>query len=243
MFCTSLNCENFDYKPPTNNKSGGKIVYVTTVPGSSDIKDRIRFQMSESENENLQNMVWGLSTPLAGQDNSRRTLEVTIESAALLEFLLKLDEQNIKTAVSKSQEWFKKSLTPEDIDRMYVRLVKPPYKEGAAHTVRVKVKVGEQFPTKIFSAKEEKNPDGSLAYEIGNPNLLVKNSKCLAIVETSGLWFMSRQFGMSLNATELLVWSNRRQTGMDAFTFSNNTKWSQQVDNDNEMEDGMDAEP
>ena len=42
--------------------------------------------------------------------------------------------------------------------------------------------------------------------------------------ETVGLWFMSRQFGMSLTATEILVWPNRRSTGIDAFTLGSDTK-------------------
>ena len=32
---------------------------------------------------------------------------------------------------------------------------------------------------------------------------------------------MSRQFGMSLTATEILVWPNKRATGIDAFTLTN----------------------
>jgi hypothetical protein len=227
MFCSHFDCSNFDYKSPVKNKSGGQVVYVSTMPGSTDIKDRLRFQMSENENENRQSMVWGLSTPLAGQDVNRRTLELTIESPALLKFLQDLDTKNKKTAMQKSQEWWRKTLTAEDIDHRYIALVKPPYKEGAKHTVRVKVKMGEQTPTKIFVAVDEKNPDGSLAYSVGGTGDLEKNSQCLVVAESSGLWFMSHTFGMSLNATELLVWPNRRQEGMGAFSFSSSAKWQQ----------------
>lgn len=229
MFCSALNCEALEYKPPATNKNGGKAVYVSTVPGSTSSDDRIRFQMSESEDRNLQTAVWGLSTPLPGQDSSRRTLELTIESPELLAFLEKLDIKNVETAFEKAQEWFpKKNLTMDDVKGMYVSLVKPPYKEGGRPTVRTKVNVGDQAPTKVFAARGE----GSV-YDQGNAEQhLIRNAKCLAVVETTGLWFMSRQFGMSLNVTEIMVWSNPRQVGIDAFSFANNAKWSQAVDSD-----------
>lgn len=222
------NCEMFEYKPLSTNKKGGKAVYVCTVPGSTSPADRIRFQMSESGHHNLQTVVWGLSTPMSGQDNSRRTLELTIESPELLAFLEKLDAKNIETAFEKAREWFPLQsgapLTLEDVQNMYVPLVKPPYKEGGRPTVRTKVKVGDSYPTKIFAAKGAAE---SLVYAKGTAEHLTRNSKCLTVVETTGLWFMSRQFGMSLNVTEILVWSDRRRGGIDAFSFSERAKWSE----------------
>ena len=82
MFPTEINLNNLEYKEPQNNRNGGKVVHISTKPGSNDWKDRIRFQMSEDNKTNLQTAVWGLSTPLSG-DTSRRTLELTIESDTL----------------------------------------------------------------------------------------------------------------------------------------------------------------
>jgi hypothetical protein len=222
MFCTGVDLNNLEYKAPTSNRSGGKVVNVSTVPGSTDYKDKLRFQMSESDKENLQTAVWGLSTPMQGQDASRRTLELTIESPDLLKFLGDLDEKNIQTAVDSSNEWFKKPMTKEAVDPMYVRMVKPPSKIDAKPTVRVKVKCNE-YPTNVYVVTDV-DADGNLTYVKGSHDDLTKNVKCLVIAETVGLWFMSRQFGMSLTATEILVWPNRRSTGIDAFNLSNNTK-------------------
>ncbi len=217
MFCSHINLESLEFKPPTNNRSGGKVVHVSTKPGSSEWKDRLRFQMSEDQKTNLQVAVWGLSTPLAGQDTSRRTLELSIESPELLKFLQKCDDINQKKALEMAPEWFKKKLEIDQIKNMYVSLVKPPIKEGAPHTVRVKVKTGE-YPTKIYAVKDEN--DSTLNYTTGSPEDLTRNSKCMVMVESVGLWFMSRQFGMSLTATEVLVWPSRRNQGVDAFSFS-----------------------
>lgn len=219
MFCTSINIEQLEYKAPTANKSGGKVVNVSTAPGSTDWADRIRFQMSENENTNLQRVVWGLSTPLPGQDSNRRTLEVTIESEDLLKFLQKLDEHNKTIAHKMSESWFKKQLDMDQIKNMYVPLVKEPTKEGEKHTVRVKVKCAE-YPTNIFAVRSDKEV---FEYEKSTHNDLTKNVKCMVMAETVGLWFMSRQFGMSLTATDIVVWPNKRTTGIQAFSFSNST--------------------
>lgn len=222
MFCTSIDIDALEYKPPTSNRSGGKVVHVSTVAGSADWKHRIRFQMSENDKQNLQSAVWGLSTPLPGQDSSRRTLELTIESPALLGFLERLDDKNMSCAISQSPEWFKKTLEPDAVRNMYVKLVKEPTKADQKPTVRVKVKCGD-YPTNIYVVQDI-DGDGNLTYTKGSPDDLVRNVKCLVMVETVGLWFMSRQFGMSLTATEILVWPNRRSTGIDAFSLCDNTR-------------------
>lgn len=218
-FCDSISVEKLDYRPPAANRSGGKVVHVYTVPGSREWEHRIRFQMSEDQTKNLQNAVWGLSSPLPGQDASRRTLELSIESPTLLKFLDDLDKKNIDVAKQNSPEWFKKNLDEDAIKNMYVYLVKQPSKEGQKPTVRVKVKCTEQYPTNIFVVQSCEGNE--LKYTKGTPEDLTKNSKCMAIVESVGLWFMSRQFGMSLTATDILVWPNRRMSGIDAFTFDN----------------------
>lgn len=222
MFCTAINIDQLEYKEPTNNRSNGKVVHVSTVPGSSEWKDKIRFQMSEDQSVNLQTAVWGLSQPLATQDASRRTLELSIESPQLYDFLTKLDEKNIATAVEKAPTWFKKANDRASVEAMYTYLVKPPAKEGAKPTVRVKVKCGD-YPTSIYVIDEKASQNGKLVYHKGGPDDLTRNSKCMVMAETVGLWFMSRQFGMSLTASEILVWPARRASGIDAFTLSNDT--------------------
>ncbi len=224
MFCNKIDIDQLEYKTPTSNRSGGKVVHVSTVAGSSDYKDRIRFQMSEDDKTNLQTAVWGLSTPLPTQDNSRRTLELTVDSPALATFLQKLDEKNMNTALQQSPEWFKKTLDEGDIKHMYVRLYKPPTNESKEPkaTCRVKVKCGD-YPTNIYVVQDS-DAEGNLTYVRGGPDDLARGVKCVVICETVGLWFMSRQFGMSLTATEILVWPNRRSTGIDAFTLTGSTK-------------------
>jgi len=234
MFCTKINIANLEYKEPQNNRSGGKVVHVSTVPGSVEWKDRIRFQMSEDQTQNLQHAIWGLGTPLPGQDTSRRTLELSVESPALEDFLKSMDEKNKKTAVEKSPIWFKKNVDEAAVTQMYVPLLKEPVKDDAKSTVRVKVKCAD-YPTNIYVVDDVS--DGKLSYHKGGPDDLARNVKCMVMVETVGLWFMSRQFGMSLTATEIIVWPNRRATGIDAFTLSNDIQLQKNSDHNVLMTD------
>ena len=129
--------------------------------------------------------------------------------------------------MKQSPEWFKKSLDAEQIKNMYVRLAKEQAKPDLKPTVRVKVKCGD-YPTNIYVVHET-DGDGNLSWTRGGPDDLARNVKCLVMCESVGLWFMSRQFGMSLTATEIIVWPNRRSTGIDAFTLTQDTKLHQRV--------------
>jgi len=243
MFCSHINVNDLEYKEPQSNRSGGKVVHVSTVPGSLEYKDRIRFQMSEDQTQNLQTAVWGLSTPLPGQDSSRRTLELTIESPDLLRFLERLDEHNINIAVKNSSAWFRKELDESAIRNMYVSLVKQPQKPDQKPTVRVKVKCGD-YPSNLYVVHDESGQN--ISYKKGHPDDITRNVKCMVMTETVGLWFMSRQFGMSLTATEILLWPNRRTTGIDAFTFNTQVKLEKVCDDTsstNQISEGMDMDP
>lgn len=150
----------------------------------------------------LQKAVWGLSSPMAGSDATRRTLDVTVESEKLLTFLRQLDEKNVTTAVENCDKWFKRQMDRTTIENMYVPVVKLPFKEGAPYTTRVKVSVSEKYATNIWIVKEGEG--NSLEYTKGTHNDLTKDAKMMIIVESTGLWFMSKQFGCSMNATRFI---------------------------------------
>ena len=141
--------------------------------------------------------------------------------------LQRLDEQNIQTAVANSESWFKKALDRSAIESMYVPIVKTPSSAEYKPTVKTKVKIGEAKNTEIFLAKNERDDDGSLLYEPTTYEAITKGCRCLAVVESSGLWFASRQFGMSLVVTNLMIWKNQSNT---SFSFKGPTRLKRTVD-------------
>lgn len=49
-------------------------------------------------------------------------------------------------------------------------------------------------------------------------------SSPLAIVDSSGLWFASRTFGMSLVITDIMVWPSERAGGVSSFSLSSDAQ-------------------
>jgi hypothetical protein len=215
-FCKHINLDAIEYKGITSNKKGQKVVAVSTIPGSTDLTSRLRFQMSENQNAQLQVAVWTLSTPMQGQDASRRTLEVTIDDPNLFHFLEALDKSNVDVATSRCEEWFKKKMDSNTISGMYVPIMRAGVKQDMPYSMRVKVNLSQPYGTNIFVVTDL--VDNQLMYHKGGPDDLTKGAKMMIVAETAGLWFMSKQFGMSINATDILVWPNRKVYGMSAFS-------------------------
>ena len=63
QFCTAINVASLEFKEPQMNRNGGKSVSVSTVPGSIEWNDRIRFQTCEDQRTNLQTSVLGFEYP------------------------------------------------------------------------------------------------------------------------------------------------------------------------------------
>ena len=200
---------NLEYKEPRPNQSGGKTVNVSTVAGSNDWNHRLRFQLSVDTND-LQTAIYGLSTPMPGQtDDRRRTLELSIDSAELLGFLNTLDQKNIDMATVQSEHWFKKTMDRSTIENMYNSVVRKPSSAEYKPTVRTKVKIAdERNNTNVWVVASEEG--GEMTYARGTYHQIGKGCKCMVIVETSGLWFASKQFGMSLVVTDIMVWPNKK---------------------------------
>lgn len=221
---SDINVKNLWYGDPQPNKTGGKNVNVSTVSGSTDYKHRIRFQMSKDQNTGLQTAIYGVSNPLPGVEaDKRRSLDLSVEDEDLCKFLKDLDAKNIDIACSKSQEWFKKDFDRNMIENMYVPLFKPSNNpEKYSPTVRTKLKIAEQYNTDIWIVTSNAGEE-PLQYKRGSMNDISKGSKVMAIVETGGLWFAARQFGMSLTLTHILVWPSIRPQGVNAFCFAPGT--------------------
>tara|TARA_B100000035_G_C20945794_1_gene529656 strand:+ start:83 stop:922 length:840 start_codon:yes stop_codon:yes gene_type:complete len=67
-------------------------------------------------------------------------LEIPTGKLNIYDFLLSLDDQNIKTTVKKSNEWFGKEIPLEAIDDMYKRTTKP-FKKNTCPTLRLRLPV------------------------------------------------------------------------------------------------------
>tara|TARA_B100000787_G_scaffold142122_1_gene111364 strand:+ start:5173 stop:5871 length:699 start_codon:yes stop_codon:yes gene_type:complete len=194
------------------HKTGKKFVNLT-APGV----ERIRFQMSEDHNTNIQTITWGVSTPQNPQLNEQKecekfNLDLNVPSDALKKFLRDLDEKCEEQAAEHSLDWFGKKMEARDVNMKYNRLLKQ--KDDGTFSVRVKVNAHTtKTPTNIWVVKDCQGEQ--IEYFKGTIDHLTKDARCLVMVEASSIWF-SKLFGISLVALDILVWPVEKKTGIDA---------------------------
>ena len=136
----------------------------------------------------------------------RKNLELSLDDPDLLQYIQGWDAQNIRVAAQNSKEWFKKQLSEDALSETLYRHSAQPSKDGKyAPTLRVKVVPPDhKKPTNIYIVQT--NSAGEETYRPGTVEEVTKDSQVMAIVEVGGLWFVSRGFGATFVATDLLVW-------------------------------------
>ncbi len=119
------------------------------------------------------------------------------------EMLQALDEYVIKTAVSKSEEWFGKKKSEEVIRDMYKSAVKMPRDEskGYAPTQKIKLRKNQtgEFETKFY------NPKGKLYTNTPIEDLLPKRAQVTVLLQCAGLWFTAAGFGVTWRAQQVVI--------------------------------------
>lgn len=192
------------------SKDGKRFVNMNISSG-----DKLKFQMSEDQNTNLQRITWGLTAPQNAQldekgDCIKFNLDLSVESTTLASFLKQLDERCEKESVAKSHEWFGKKMEERDVLNKFNKLLKT--KEDGSLCVRVKVNSpSAKVPTNVWVVKGCSG--NQIDYYKGTLDNLLVNSKCLVMVEASSIWF-AKLFGISLNALDILVWPNEKKIGV-----------------------------
>lgn len=194
---------HYVYKEPVENKNKSRTAYVVR---SEKDDQRPRYQMASSTDIRLK-APYGISEPLEkkSDDVDRKSLDLTIESDALLKQLELLDQHNIKVAHENCERWFKKKMTIDHIGFAYTPLVRPDKSgKGYKQTFRTKVnlKAGSEGETHFFLAEEV---DGKMTYVRKDHSILTKGCRCVPIIDIKGLWFSATGFGMVLDCTDVIV--------------------------------------
>lgn len=221
-----IDIDAFEYgtEVNTNKNTGAKSVHVSTQAGSNSPEHKLRFQLGSYDAE-LMRAPFGVSKMMQGQENNtRRDLDLSIDSDEMLDFLRKLDERNLHAAVEHSQDWFKKNLDKAVLKDRFKTLVKDAAKIEFRPTVKTKLVVDAErgTNTQFFLVTKSTPSTGDSTgrveeYVPATMADLQKGSKVIVIVETNGMWIGANQFGMSLNATHVLIWPNRQVQGIEAF--------------------------
>lgn len=109
----------------------------------------------------------------------------------------KLDERMIDLAVENSKAWFNKQMSREIVEELYRPIVKPSkMPEKYAPTMKIKIRPsrnGEAFNMEAFTS--DKKPFDMAEFQAGS------TVKC--IVDFSPVWFVNKQFGLTLNLMQM----------------------------------------
>lgn len=110
-------------------------------------------------------------------------VEVPPGKMNIYDFLLSLDDNNIKTTVKKSEEWFGKAIPLQAIDDMYRRTTKPFKKNTSPHIrlrlplIKNEIKCGVYNQNRIFVGTDE--------VKEGSEVVLILHIRGLKVLKTS----------------------------------------------------------
>jgi hypothetical protein len=192
------------YKPQSKNSKGGVIVYFRP---NDHTATNMRFQLQDMNGIKCK-APFGVSC-FDESKGARKSIELSIEDEDLVKFFQSFDEHNIAAAIA-NKDWFKNStITDDQIRAMYYPMLGFD-QTGKGYSPRLHTKINTDGPRGVnVLLYTEKN--GNPKYEPGTTDDIERYAECMVIVEATGLWFQSKQFGMSLLATDVYVFPKSKR--------------------------------
>jgi len=195
---------NWAYKDPRKGSNGAWNSYIDTAPNS---RTTPRAQLAKCVAK------FGVSGPSEQNPTStRRNLDLSVTDTDMITFFKELDRSNCDAAAKHSKSTFNKEYTSEmlheTIDQKTIKDEDKRYEP----LLRTKVVVGgdARNQTKIYVVTGT-DAEGNDVYEDGTFEDITKYSHVVPIVDFRGLWFASRQFGMTVVVKTLLVWPSPKE--------------------------------
>ena len=191
---------SFVYQQPKRNANGGMNLYIDE---SKDSKASPVFQLDPCVAK------FGTSAPQEGSSSTRRNMEISVTSDEMIEFIKRFDEQNIHEVAKNSETFFKKQLSEDVLAQTLYRWSAAPH-EKYDPLLRIKVATQGRSATKVYKVIGEKE-GGEINTDEGTWEDIEPWSKVVVICQCGGLWFVSKQFGMTLIAKAVLVWPSEKR--------------------------------
>jgi hypothetical protein len=203
------------YRDPKKNKNGGMNVFINFVKGTLQ---GLPLQFGEADDPNTWcTAPFGISEPMGADSKDptatiskdRKTLDLNV-SDDVIQAMRQLEQHHKDEAVAKAKEWFpKKNLSPETI----VSNWKSSIMEGDQYPARVRTKVNTtgDSAVKVWLYQAPTNPGQKFTCVEGSTADVTKYSKCVVIVEVTGIYFMPREFGQIITATDILVFPQQQR--------------------------------
>ena len=200
MFNT-LTPNQWDYKEPRKGGNGAWNSYCDTRKGT---RQTPRAQLAKCKAK------FGVSNaPEQNPNSTRRNLDLSVTDADMIAFFEQVDRANCAAAATHSKSTFNKEYSADMLyETIYLKTLKYDDEKKYDPLIRTKVVVGgdPRQHTKIYVVTGTDPETGDDVYEEGTIDDITKNSLVVPIVDFRGLWFASRQFGMSVVCKTIMVW-------------------------------------
>jgi hypothetical protein len=184
----------FVFTEPQVNKRGGRAVYVYR---SETQRQPPRVQLCLDGEPQLRAPFGANSYEDSGSGTGRMNLAFAVESPALHKFFEELDAFVQKVAFQNCQSWFKKFLTETEVTGMY-RPCLSSNEKNYSPLVRTKINMSQPNQVRVWRARGGR-------VEEGTPDDVQRSARFMPVVSISGLWYLSRLFGITLTCTDLVV--------------------------------------
>lgn len=214
---------------PFSNVSLNEISYAALVKGKSAVAPKsVTVRVNEKgELLNLQlgstpddahTVLYKPSPPPNEPTKTMWTLDLVVPHGSdTWKLLSGIDERNIREGVTKSYEWFGRTMDEDSVREALTPILRFNDKQNV-WIARVKINIGEGG-TKFYE-----HETGQLGENVKTPctyDNIQRGSKCFVKLGSPGLWVMNRGFGMSLYAKSVLVfpWCEGGDGDDDDFQF------------------------
>lgn len=196
----TLSPTSWDYKEPRKGGNGAWNSYIDVAKG---VRQTPRAQLAQCVAK------FGVSSaPEQNPNSTRRNLDISVTDPAMIEFFKAVDKMNCEAAAKHSKSTFNKEYSAEMLhETIYLKTLKWDEEKKYEPLIRTKVVVGgdPRNHTKIYVVTGT-DGEGNDVYEEGTIDDITKRSRVVPIVDFRGLWFASRQFGMSVVCKTIMVW-------------------------------------
>lgn len=195
---TDFSASSVQIDTPRKNKHGGKVVYLNNVNGS-----KLRIQLPKMK------APFGLSNFV---DEKKGTPSYSIDLAfeddgadgpinLFRKQLEALDKMVVEFVAKNSKELLGREMKIQTIEDalLYKPLVRPPSKEGYAHTLHLKVLQDEKTGKFVPEAYNLKKKKVDLAD-------IEKQSRMICIADIASIYFINGKFGVSFRLQQCLVY-------------------------------------
>lgn len=200
--CQNYNESDFSgwvYQEPRKNPKNGMNVYIKDGVHAGATNPRMQMDRS--------------SCPFGVQDGmeegARKNLELSVSSESMREWATALDNYNTDWITANCPALFKKEMSRATVETLYRPVLTPASNPSYCPLIRLKINSGGRAATNVMIVVDEGDATRPLRWKTGSLDDLTQHCRVLPIVEVVGLWFVSKMCGMTIVATDLLVYPQK----------------------------------